>query len=139
MISKNTFNTRYFKSCVVVMDTDADAQKEQFFDLNVPSGVKFIELKAIGYHVDKGNNKALHLYKITTNIFSEPFFVHSSDSYDFLQIYEGVVIPSYNENYNGRFSLKIDGILMTSIDGGGLAYYTPVMGVIVLNFLMHYD
>jgi hypothetical protein len=25
MISKNTFNTRYFKSCVVVMDTDADA------------------------------------------------------------------------------------------------------------------
>lgn len=121
------------------MDTDADAQKEQFFDLNVPSGVKFIELKAIGYHVDKGNNKALHLYKITTNIFSEPFFVHSSDSYDFLQIYEGVVIPSYNENYNGRFSLKIEGILMTSIDGGGLAYYTPVMGVIVLNFLMHYD
>lgn len=140
MISKNKiFNTRYFKSACVVIETDADAQLLQYFDLTIPSGAKYIELKSIGYHVDSIHNKALHLYKITMNMFNEPLYVHSSDQADFLQMFEGVIIPSYNENYNGRFNLKIDGISMIPSDGGVSEYYTPTMGIIIMNFVFHYD
>lgn len=121
------------------MDSDENAKKEQFFDLTVPSGVEYIELKSIGYHIDASKNKALHLYKITTNLFNEPFFVHSSDNPDFLQIYEGVIIPAYGENFNGKFSLRVEGILKESFEGGGSAYYSPTEGAIVMNFLMHYE
>ena len=121
------------------MNSDDEAKKEQFFDITVPSGVQYIELKSIGYHIDAAKNKELHLYKLTTNLFSDCLYVHSSDTPDFLQIYEGIIIPAYGENFNGKFSLRIEGILVDNSQGGGGAYYTPTEGVIIMNFLMHYE
>lgn len=136
MISKYNIKT-FFKSVCIVIDSDANALKPQNFDISLPnSNPKYCEIKAISYHTDATNNKALHMYKINISFFEDDLYIHSNNDGSFM-IFENLKVKCY-DNFTGRFTLYINGISNDNTNSGS-AYYSPIAGSIIIYFLFHYE